>query len=150
MRSLRFVEIRNAGPALLATNYWDLPEAQAGNFFLSTNAATFRLIVPDGHQASLNEMTTAKIVVVSRGPWPATGRTEALEILFDDGSANPYTLHMTIESCDRMPGALDAGRVITLTAWVRGHNGHPLLTGTWPCGYRVVPRIPCLEPWKSA
>jgi hypothetical protein len=34
-------------------------------------------------------MRTAREVIISRGPWPAQRRTNAIEILFDDGSASP-------------------------------------------------------------
>ena len=97
-----FLRIRNDGPRIVSTNFWNLPEAAAGSL-LSTNAATFRLLVPDSQRGSLADMTTAPIAVVSRGCWTAVGRSDGIEILFDDGTDSPFALWLSVESCDRLP-----------------------------------------------
>lgn len=143
---MTMLQVQNSGPDIVASNFWDLPEPRAGTFFLSTNAATFRLLVPDVAADQVAEMKTAVEAVVSRGPWPAMGLRDAIEILFDDRSDSPFALQLSPESCDRLPPAADAGRRITLTVWTRG----PVKMLELPCGFRTVPRIPCLEPWPEA
>jgi hypothetical protein len=140
------IEVHNAGPEILSTNFFDLPEAAAGKLFLTTNAATFRLLVPDAKLAYLAEMKTAVEAIVSRGPWPAASLQDAIEILFDDHSDSPFALQLGIDSLDRLPPASDSGRWVSLTVWRRG----PKKELTLPCGFRMVSKIPCLQPWAGS
>jgi hypothetical protein len=102
-----FIEIGNDGPALVQTNYWDLPQAQAGFFYASGNAGAYRLLVPDVKRGELSEMKTGKSVVMTRGRGgpslsEMTGK-DLIELLFDDGSDSPYVLFMLAEQFDRLP-----------------------------------------------
>ena len=62
--------IDNDGPAITRTNYWSTDLARRGTFYLSANAGAFRLLVPPQHQGTLHDMRSAKVCVVSRGPYP--------------------------------------------------------------------------------
>ena len=48
-------------------------------------------------------MRESRECVLSRGPWPAAGLADAVEILFDDDSEEPYALHLPPESFDLLP-----------------------------------------------
>ena len=138
------LEIRNQGQAITSTNYWDSDHAKAGYFYLSWNAGAARLLIPDNQKVALREMKTAHEVIISRGPWSDQGGRDALELLFEDGSDNPYSLLLVAEQCDRLIPATDQGGGFVVTAWTRGG-----VKGRWPGKYRVVPALPCLEPWQA-
>jgi hypothetical protein len=137
-------QIQNAGPEITATNYFELPHAAAGKVLVSCNAGAFRVLVPDSAAGYIEEMRTGLVVIVSRGPWPAEGRDDAFELLFDDHTPSPFALHLSPESFDRLPARGDEGRSFVLSVWTRG----PVKQLERPCRYRRVPSIPCLKPWK--
>ena len=139
------LEITNEGPAIVSTNYWETDFAEAGAVYLSVNAGTFRLLLPDRLNPALNNMRTAREVIISRGPWPAQRRTDAIEILFDDGSASPYVIHIGLEQIDRLPFDSDAGRSSECTVWTRG----PKLELSLPARYRRSVKLPDLSPWSK-
>lgn len=141
------LRIKNHGPLVVATNYWGLPAAKAGKFYLSTNAGAFRLLVPRQHESILEaDLVPAKEVVISRGPWPQARREDGLEVLFDDGSDNPFALHLSMEAVDRVPTPEDQGREWICTVWTAPRRGKPHLALQRPAWYRIVPRIPWLKP----
>lgn len=139
------LSVSNHGPLIVETNFWDLPIERAGNFYLSTNAGAFRLLVPRSQEAAVPEMATAREVVVSRGPWPQVRRAEGIEILFDDGSDSPFALHLSIEAVDRLPLDSDAGQEWLFTAWTSPRRGKPHQALQRPAWYRRVPQIPYLK-----
>jgi hypothetical protein len=61
-------EIINQGQSIQSTTYWDTDHARAGYFYLSWNAGTARLLVPDIQKPLLREMQGTREVIVSRGP----------------------------------------------------------------------------------
>lgn len=135
--------VKNAGAALEQTNFWETAQARAGFCYLSWNAGTARLLVPDACVKYLDEMRSAKIVIVSRGPWPAKARTEALEILFDDLSETPFALHMGEEQTDgRYPAEEEWPFERPFTVWTRGG-----LQLTFEGRFRRVAHIPYLQSW---
>ena len=79
------ITVSNHGPLIVATNYWDLPLEEAGKIWCSVNAGAIRVLVPRAHRRIIEDMRTARHVVLSRGPWPEVGAPEAVELLFDDG-----------------------------------------------------------------
>jgi hypothetical protein len=138
--------ISNHGPLITRTNYWDLPAARAGKILVSLNAGAFRLLIPELLEPALPDMMTAKECLVSRGPWPAQGLPDAFEILFDDRTADPYAIHLTPQSFDRLPGDADIATPWVLSAWTRPRRGKPHKAFERPCWYRRVPSIPWLQP----
>jgi len=144
------VSIENAGPLITATNFWQTAMAQAGKFYLTTNAGTFRLLVPTQHRSALRAMRSAQSVVVSRGPLTLEGQVlpDALEVLFDDGSADPWALHLTPQACDRMPFDSDAAQPWRCTVWTHLVGERVQLALDLPCHYRRVRQLPDLRPWQ--
>jgi len=79
-----------------------------------------------------------------RGPWPAQGLAEAIELLFDDGSDSPYALHLSPQQIDRVPPDSESGREVRVTVWTEG----PTCTLDLPGRYRRSARLPDLSPWR--
>ena len=81
--------IANEGPRIASTNFFETDQAKAGKFFVSVNASTLRLLIPNAHAAIIKELKSAEYVILSRGPWPAEEQTEGVELLWEDHSASP-------------------------------------------------------------
>lgn len=140
------LQVTNNGPEIIETNYFDLEAAAAGKFFVSINAACFRVLVPEVCESTIPDMKTATEAIISRGPWPAERRKDGFEILFDDHTESPFALHLSPESFDRLPAQDDAGRGdLKLSVWVAG----PRKVIELPARYRIVRSIPFLKPWES-
>ncbi len=136
--------ILNAGQAIKKTNYFDSAHARAGMCYLSWNAGAGRVLLPDSLLPDIQEMRSAKYVVVSRGPWTDQGGREAIELLFEDGSDDPFCLHLVIEQTDRRIPETDQGGGFVITICTRA--GEQL---RFAGKYRVVEEIPCLLPWSE-
>jgi len=136
------ITINNRGQAIISTNYWDTDHARSGYFYLSWNAGAARLLVPDSQKPVLREMRGAKEVIVSRGPWPEKDVLEAIEMLWEDGSDEPFHINLIAERCDRLLPETDQGGNFAVIAYTRGGE-----KARWPGRYRIVPEIPWLKPW---
>lgn len=140
--------IESDGPLIKATNYWDTPQCAAGKLVLSINAGAFRLLLPSQFEAAITpDMAPAREVIVSRGPWPGKGLADAFEVLFDDGSRNPFALHVTPQAfAGPVPDTASAGQWWVFSVWTRPRRGVPHKALERPCWYRLVPILPCLKP----
>jgi hypothetical protein len=136
--------VKNEGPEIASSNFWETDYERRGLFYLSLNAGAFRLLVPSVHDSVIAEFRTAKEIVISRGPWEAQGGRDSIEILFDDGTDDPFSLHLDAQQLDRLPAADDAGKKAIFTAWLKG----PTCAYVSDCFYRIVPEIPWLKPWE--
>jgi hypothetical protein len=134
--------IENQAQVIKSTNFWDTPHALSGFFYLSWNAGAGRLLIPDSQKPMIAEVRSAKYVIVSRGPWTDQGGRDAIELLFEDGSDEPYCIHLAMEQCDRAISESEQGGGFVIALWTRTGLKQRL-----PGKYRVVPRIPYLEPW---
>lgn len=143
------LSIENHGAWIVKTNFWQTDYGRRGAFFLSINAGAFRLLVPDQHAGILADLKTAKEVVVSRGPWPAVRRDEAFELLFDDHTEEPFSLHFGLEQVDRIPEDIDQVQTWTCTVWTkpRGKDTRPHRALERKAFYRRVGELPYLKPW---
>jgi hypothetical protein len=135
--------IENEGPEIIRTNFWQTEMAKKGGFFLSANAGAFRLLVPSSFVAEIEEFETAKDIILTRGFWPES-RGDAMEILFDDGTDNPYSLHLSQSQLDRWPSSTDIGRTFEFSAWTN-HGGEPFCAFRSKCLYRVAKKLPYLK-----
>ena len=134
------ISISNAGADIASTNYFETPNARAGRYFVSRNASTARILVPDSLVRNLNEMSTGRICVISRGKWNGI---DALEFMFDDDSDAPYALHLGLGQVDR--SIANDGKPFRVTAWTSKGKA-----GDWKGKYRVVDELPCMEPWRGS
>ena len=136
--------IVNKGQAIERTDYWDSPQGQAGYLFLSWNAGAGRVLLPDAAKGMLKDLKGAREVIVSRGPWVEQGGREALELLWEDGSDEPFSVHLVAEQCDRLIPETQQGGGFTVSVWTRSG-----CKGRWPGRYRVVGEIPWLRKWEE-
>ena len=142
------ITISNHGPLIASTNYWSLAMEEAGKIFVSVNAGAVRVLVPRAHRRIIEDMRAAKHAVLSRGPWPQMGLADAVEILFDDGTDDPFALHLSPESFDLLPAAPDAGKEWVVSVWDL-KKGKPHKAVERRCYWRRVPQIPWLKPWEK-
>jgi hypothetical protein len=61
----KLITIGNNGADLASTNYWQTEHAQTGKFYLSGNAGTWRLLVPEAAEHMLSEMQTGSRVMTA-------------------------------------------------------------------------------------
>lgn len=133
------IEILSKGQQITHTNYWELENAKRGLFYLSWNAGAARLLVPETQKQSIKEMKTGKFVIVSRGKFQ--GR-DALELLFEDNSDSPFSIHIETKQTDRLIPDFEQGGGFVVTVWTK--SGQKLRL---PGKYRVVETLPHLQPW---
>lgn len=134
------ITISNNGQEIIETNYWDTPNAAAGYFYLSFNAGACRVLVPDSQTATISEMQTGKLAVITRGK--LQGR-DAYEVMFDDGSDSPYCIHTTTEQSDRLLPAGERGD-IAVSVWAREGKQFEI-----PGKYRSGGTLPDMSPWSE-
>jgi hypothetical protein len=143
------LRIENDGADISTTNYWQTTLVRAGKFYLSLNAGAFRLLVPPQHQHCVQDMRTASMVVVSRGPLTLQGQKlpDAVELLFDDGTEEPFSLHLSPGQIDHMPLDTDSARAWVCTVWTHRVGQIASKALELPCHYRRVRQLPDLRPW---
>jgi len=134
--------IENDDSEIVTSNFWDSDLAKQGYFFLSLNAGAARLLIPDNRVDEVSEMKAGKLVILTRGRW--NRKKDALEIFFDDGSEEQYSMHLSKDQLDRLIPVSDNGRDLTFSAWKRG----PVKLFERPAKFRIVKNLPCLEKWK--
>jgi hypothetical protein len=139
------LQIQNNDQLILASNYWNSDYARAGKVYLSVNAGAFRLLLPDLFTSELADMRTALEVIISRRLWPAQRCSDAIELLFDDWTDNPYAPHIGTEQIDRLPLDRDTGREVVCTVWTRG----PKLEIMLPAHNRRSAKLPDRRPWSN-
>lgn len=71
-------------------------------------------------------------------------RADALELLFEDGSDEPFSVIVVHEQTDRIIPETDQGSGITVALYTE--HGLQL---ELPAKYRLVPELPCLAPWTE-
>lgn len=118
---------------------------------MSPNAGAVRLLVPAGKSADIAEMRTGREVILTIGvvrqiiqPGMQMGR-EMTEVLFDDGSPNPFALFVSMPQWERvlaLPGREPIG--IEFTVWEnRRGQAHQVLSRP---GFLRRADLPCLKP----
>ncbi|NLG44799.1 MAG: hypothetical protein GX547_16275 [Phycisphaerae bacterium] len=140
--------IENDGQDIAATNYWALAMEEAGKLYVSVNAGAIRVLVPRALRRIIVDMRTAEYCILSRGPWPRMELQEAVEIIWEDMSDNPFALHLSPESFDLLPAEPPAGRDWVCSVW-ECRKGKPHKALERLCHWRRVASLPCLKPWKG-
>jgi hypothetical protein len=141
------IVVSNHGPLILSSNFWESEYAAAGKLYVSVNAGTIRILVPQSNRELIAECRKAKYAILSRGPWPAAGLPEAVEILLEDGSDSPYSLHLSPTSFDQLPAEPPEGREWLLTIWtLKSGRAHKSVERI--CHWRRVASLPWLKPWE--
>jgi len=104
-----FISIANAGADIAGTNFWSTEYARKGFCFLSSNAGTLRLLVPQAAETYLREISTAQKVTIQKSIF----LDDAWDIVFEDGTESPFCISMLSRMMDRK---LQRGRC-TLAVW---------------------------------
>lgn len=148
------ITIENHGPLIVGTDYFGSEMARGGKAFLSPNAGAFRLLLPPGWENQIADMRTGKLCVVTRGPWVARGRVlapDALELMLEDDSEDPWCAHLNAESCAAMPADDWVGRECVLTVWTRSRGGtKPHKALERPAVYRKAEKLPWLRQYTPS
>jgi hypothetical protein len=135
------ITVENDGAVILRSNYWTSDLAEAGKVFVSVNAGAIRVLLPRDRWGDLYAMRSSNYCVLSRGPWPAEGKPEAIEIMWDDKSDAPYCLTLSPESFDMLPAAPAIGRRWICSVWVE-QNSTPHKSLERICHWRHVEDMP--------
>lgn len=135
--------IENDGPDITASNYWKIEIAEYGFFFLSVNAGTFRLLVPATRRSAISDMAKgAKHAVIAMLPsdkWRS--HAYCCEIVVVDGTACPWSCHLSPGQIDRALPAADVGKDgLRFTVWDITPGG-PAKCLDLPAKFRVVEKI---------
>jgi hypothetical protein len=140
-KKMEGIVIANDGEKIVSTNFWNTDTCRGGKFFLSINAGAYRLLLPP-QLKYLNDIITANAVIISRGPWVSEGRSDGIELLFEDGSDNPFCLFAGVESVERFP--LDGDQGWKGKFYVYTGPGEPVVSFS-SVYYRRVKKIPWLK-----
>jgi hypothetical protein len=138
--------VENHGQLITATNYWELDLEREGKLYVSVNAGAIRVLVPRSHRQMIEEFRGAECAILSRGPWPQMGLPEAVEVLWEDHSKNPFALHLSPSSFDLLPAEPPQGREWIISVW-DNKKGKPHKAVERRCYWRRVPYIPWLKSW---
>ena len=148
--------VRNQGTDVLATNYWETELSAAGLFHANFNAGACRLLLPEGLPRRsgwelLNAAGAAREVLISvigrRPASPQVGRPLALELLWEDDSNSPFTMHLSDGQICWGVNDFRHGRAMPVSIWRRGADGRPEKASDLPGRLRLVSRLPYLKPW---
>lgn len=138
------ITVSNNGQEIVSTNHFDSKYAKNGFLYVTINAGAVRLLVPDLIISQIAEFKTANEVIISRGPFPGQNLSDAYEILFEDNTNEPYSLHLHPDLFDRALGNKDTNKQINFTVWTRSGKHLEL-----PCYFRMVNNLPYLKPYKK-
>lgn len=141
------IRTENHGPLIVASTYWDSEQAKSGKVYVSVNAGAIRVMVPACARQVIEECRSSQYAILSRGPWPEQGLQEAAEILWEDKSDSPYSMHLSVQSFDALPAEPPAGQEWVISLWDL-KKGRPHKALERKCYWRRVPRIPWLKPWE--
>jgi hypothetical protein len=140
-----FIEVHNNGKHITSTNYWKSTYSQNGYCYFTINAGCVRLLLPqgEGHGQQFDEsvLDTTQHVIITRGHYQ--GR-DAYEVLFEDGSSEPYVMFTLANQWQRGIPRSESGR--TGIAFHVYRDGR--LIRQLEARFREVETLPCLKPWK--
>lgn len=141
-----FIELNNAGPEIVSTNFWETEMAGRGLFFASVNAGAFRILVPDSRKSEIPEMRKgAKHFVVSCLPldqWKVGAYS--VEVLIEARSDHPYVFQLDSASVDFQIGPESVGIEWKGSVW-ENRDGKPHRVFERPAFVQVVPSLPWMK-----
>ena len=146
-----FIKVENHGPLITGSNYWECDYAVRGYFYLSINAGTFRLLLPDSRRGDVADMRVGlRHVIVSMLPVDQFAPSKYVcEWLCEDHSEDPWTAYLSEGQIDRHPTAEDVGKEWLATVWIR-KRGKPHKVFERPAYFQIVPKIPWGTPIQGS
>lgn len=140
------ITVSSDGPWITASDYWTSEYAAAGKLYASVNAGCVRLLLPPSARSLITEIRGSAYAILSRGPWPAERLPEAVEIMWEDGTPDPYSVHL---SPDSFGGALPAepppGQEWEIMVY-DCRRGRPHMASRRRLYWRRATRLPWLKP----
>ncbi len=140
-----FIQIENNEKLIVSTNYWTSRYSQNGIYYFSVNAGCVRLLLPNkdtsGEKLDDTVLNATQYVIISRGTYRGG---DGYEVLFEDGTAEPFVVFTGADQWDRAIPINESGR--TDLAFHIYRNGQ--LIRQLACRFRAVPRLPYLKEWK--
>jgi hypothetical protein len=122
--------VENRGPLIESTNFWDLG---IPHVLITLNAGAYRVLLPQGLEKVVSEVRDARVALVMRG---RIGNSDVMQVAFDDGSEAPFVLQTDIAAfVGGIPDLGEVGLDRTMTIWIRGSDGRPVLSTELPCRY---------------
>lgn len=94
--------IKNNGPEIVSTNYWDLSHSKMGALYVSVNASCVRLLIPPMRDEYITEIYTGQKVLILKGLWEEHG-VMGIKIIFEDYSDAPFTILLAKSQLDFFP-----------------------------------------------
>lgn len=140
------VRVRLEGQDLVESDYWDSVLAARGVLYLVGHADGAALLVPRSLEYALPEMRTGREVILTRGPWPEQEQSDAVELLWEDGSDAPFAVHVSAAQCSGLAALGRDGSTLACRVYTLGPDGRPQLAGTWRARFRTAESLPCLKP----
>lgn len=131
--------INNEGANIKSTDYWGTEHAAEGLFFLTWYKRTARLLVPKSQELHVGDIKTGAYVIVTRG---LLNGVDAIELLFEDRSHAPFSIHIPHDQNDHLPSESDVGEGYWLTVWAEGG-----IQCEMPAKIRMAQTLPDLSPW---
>ena len=138
--------IRNDNEKIAETNYWETELSQHGIFYMTLNAGYYRLLVPETDVNFVKEVLNASRVIISQGNTDQLDppNDNAFEVVFEDGTDNPYALLMRRDNWDRNPAVEDTGWNGKMAIYYKTYKEPVLLFDK--VFYRRVDTLPCFDP----
>ena len=101
--------------------YWGAGLEQLGLFYLCWSNGEGWLLVPEAYEWRVNDMITAKNVIVIDGENPFVTNKKAIELVFEDGTDSPFFVAMRLEQCTQRLPKRESG--IEFQLHIRTKNG---------------------------
>lgn len=116
--------IKNQNQLITETNFWLSDFNRESICFLSFNASALRVLVPKKLKKWINEMKTAKTVVITR---IKTTEGNFYEVVFDDYSVAPFRILSDARAADRLLPKSQEGNEMTVSVWYPDTKGEPTI-----------------------
>jgi len=137
IKEMNLISVETSKGEVVKTNFFQSSYNQHGLFYLSYCDKCFQLFIPSKYLSEIKEFNTGKYVVITTGFHNEIGR-EMVELLFEDYSSTPYSLHLSLTQLTyrlgsdfnglkfKLNGYCETGKVIEMDAYVRSDKTYPL------------------------
>ena len=136
-KEMNIISIETSKGEVIKTNFFESSYNLQGLFYLSYNDKFFQLFIPSKYLSEIKEMKTGKYVVITIGFYKKLGK-EMVELMFEDYSSTPYSLHLVMSQLTyrfgsdfdklkfKLKGYCEKGKVIEMDAYVRSDKTYSL------------------------
>jgi hypothetical protein len=127
---MNLISIQFAGKDVIETDFFNSSYNLEGLFYMAYNEKCFQLLIPSLHLDKINEMKTGKYAVITIGKDRLIGK-EMIEIMFEDFTDSPYSIHISQEQMPvriggnfnklkfELRGYCETGKVFEMDVYVR-------------------------------